>query len=237
MTIDLISALKGFETELSMQKVKECAGCRGSGIDPSSKMSTCPTCGGSGRLSVAEGPMHFTKPCPQCQGHGRTGKPCAGCGGSGHTLGVEKIRVVIPQGVKEGSKVRVAGKGEPGFNGGQPGDLYMIIHVKPHPVLKREGDNLLIDVPVTVGEAMAGSTITIPTIDGKVSVKIPPKSQNGQTLRLKGKGAVNIKTKQKGDLMAKLVVKVPQTDDREILEAAKKMGSFYKKDLRSDIRL
>ena len=237
MTIDLISALKGFDTELSMQKVKECAGCRGSGIDPSSKMSTCPTCGGSGRLSVAEGPMHFTKPCPQCQGHGRTGKPCAGCGGSGHTLGVEKIRVAIPQGVKKGSKVRVAGKGEPGFNGGQPGDLYMIIHVKPHPVLKREGDNLLIDVPVTVGEAMAGSTITIPTIDGKVSVKIPPKSQNGQTLRLKGKGAVNIKTKQKGDLMVKLVVKVPQTDDREILEAAKKMGSFYKKDLRSDIRL
>jgi molecular chaperone DnaJ len=237
MTIDLMSALKGFETELSMQKVKACAECSGSGIDPSSKMSTCPACGGSGRLSVAEGPMHFTKPCPQCQGHGQTGKPCAGCRGSGQILGIEKIRVVIPQGVKEGSKVRVAGKGEPGFNGGQPGDLYMIIHVKPHPVLKREGDNLLIDVPVTVGEAMAGSTITIPTIDGKVSVKIPPKSQNGQTLRLKGKGAANVKTKQRGDLMVKLVVKLPQTDDRKILEAAKKMGSFYKKDLRSDIKL
>jgi molecular chaperone DnaJ len=237
MTIDLISALKGFETELSMQKIKACQACKGSGTDPKSSMTTCSTCGGSGRLNVAEGPMQFTKACPNCKGHGKKGNPCVKCGGSGQVLGTEKIRVTIPQGVKEGSKVRVAGKGEPGFNGGKPGDLYLIIHLKAHSLLKREKDNLHMEVPVTVREAMAGGTITIPTIDGQVKLKVPPKSQSGQTLKLKGKGAVNPKTKQRGDLMVKLVVKVPRTDESEILEAAEKMDKFYKEDLRRDIRL
>jgi molecular chaperone DnaJ len=237
MTIDLISALKGFETELSMQKIKACQACKGSGTDPKSSMTTCSTCGGSGRLNVAEGPMQFTKACPNCKGHGKKGNPCVQCGGSGQVLGTEKIRVTIPQGVKEGSKVRVSGKGEPGFNGGKPGDLYLIIHLKSHPLLKREKDNLHMEIPVTVSEAMAGGTITIPTIDGQVKLKVPPKSQSGQTMKLKGKGAINPKTKQRGDLMVKLVVKVPRTDDKEILEAAEKIDKFYKDDLRKDIRL
>lgn len=237
MTIDLISALKGFDTEISMQKVKSCPGCEGSGTDPRSTMSNCPTCGGSGRLNVAEGPMQFTRPCPRCQGHGQVGKPCAQCGGAGQVPGTERIRVTIPKGVREGSRVRVAGKGEPGHNGGPAGDLYLVIQVKPHPFLKREGDNLLMEVPVTVREALAGGTITIPTVDGQLKVKVPPKSQSGQTLRLKGKGAVNLKTRQRGDLMVKLIVKVPQTDDKEILEAVEKMDRFYKEDLRESIRL
>jgi len=237
MAIDLVSALRGFETELAMQKVKACPGCQGTGTDPNSTITACPHCGGSGRQDVAEGPMHFTKPCPYCHGHGQTGKPCSQCGGSGQVLGTEKIRVTIPQGVREGSKVRVAGKGEPGLNGGKPGDLYLIIHLKPHPFLKREGDDLLMEVPVTVGEAIAGGTINIPTIDGQVKVKVPPGSQSGQTLRLKGKGATNIKTKQRGNLMVKLIIKVPITDDKEILETVKKMDGLYEKDVRSGIRI
>ena len=237
MSIDFVSALKGFQTEFSMQGIKACEVCKGSGTDPNSVLTTCQTCGGSGRLNVAKGPIQFTKSCPQCHGHGQIGKTCPQCGGSGQVMGTERIKVTIPQGVKEGSKVRVAGKGEPGLNGGQAGDLYLIIHIKSHPFLKREGDNVLMEVPVTVGEAMAGGTITVPTIDGSVKVKVPPKSQSGQTLRLKGKGAVNLKTKQKGDLMVKLEVKVPKTDNKEILEAAEKMGKFYQGDLRKDIRL
>lgn len=237
MTIDLISALKGFETELAMQKTKTCPGCQGSGKDPDSSITSCPVCGGSGRQDVAEGPIQFTKPCPQCNGHGQTGKPCAQCGGSGRVLGTERIRVVIPQGVKDGSKVRVAGKGEPGLNGGQPGDLYLVIHLKPHPFLKRDGDNLTMEVPVTVREAMAGGTIRIPTIDGQVNLKVPPRSQSGQVLRLKGKGAVNVKTKKRGDLLVKLAVKVPKTDDKDILQAVQKMDRLYKGDLRKDIRI
>ncbi len=237
MTIDLMSALKGFETELSMQKVTGCPACQGSGTDPHSKMTTCQTCGGSGRLNVAEGPMQFTKACPDCQGHGKTGKTCPQCGGTGRVAGSETIKVVIPRGVKDGSKVRLSGKGEPGINGGQPGDLYLIIHIKPHPLLKREGNTLFMEVPVTVGEAMSGGTITIPTIDGQLKVKVPPRSQSGQTLRLKGKGAVNPKTKDSGDFMVKLIVKVPTTDDRDILEAAENMDRFYKEDVRKDVRL
>jgi molecular chaperone DnaJ len=237
MTIDMVSALKGYKTELSMQKLKSCPGCNGSGTAPNSSMHTCPACGGSGRLDVAQGPMHFTKTCPECKGHGQVGTPCGQCGGSGQVLGVESIKVTIPQGVKEGSKIRVAGKGEPGFNGGAPGDLYLIIHVKPHPFLRRDGDELYMEVPVTIREAIAGATITLPTIAGRIKVKIPPRSQNGQTLRLKGQGAVNLKTKGRGDLMVKLVVKVPQTDDSKVLEAAKEMDGYYEGDLRRDIRL
>jgi len=237
MTIDLVSALRGFETELSMQKAKTCDLCGGSGNDPNSTLSTCAYCGGSGRLNVAEGPMHFTKPCPHCQGHGQTGKPCTTCGGSGQVSGTEKIRVTVPKGVKEGSKVRIAGKGESGSSGGQPGDLYLIVHLKPHPFLKRTDDDLYMDVPVTVREAMAGGSIDIPTVDGTVKLKIPSGSQTGKVLRLKGKGATNLKTKTRGNLMVKLVVKVPHTEDPEILSAIQKMDGMYKEDVRSAIRI
>ncbi|MBW2111070.1 MAG: molecular chaperone DnaJ [Deltaproteobacteria bacterium] len=237
MTIDLISALRGFETELAMQKVKACPACLGSGADPGSPIVPCAYCGGSGRQEVADGPIHFTKPCPRCHGHGRTGKPCTRCGGSGQIAGTENIRVTIPKGVREGSKVRVAGKGEPGLNGGKPGDLYLIIHLKPHPFLKREGDDLLMEVPVTVGEAVAGGTISIPTIDGQVKVKVPAGSQSGQILRLKGKGATNVKTRKRGNLMVKLLVKVPVTDDRDVKDAARNLDRFYRKDIRSGIRM
>jgi DnaJ-class molecular chaperone len=145
--------------------------------------------------------------------------------------------VVIPPGVKEGSRVRVAGKGEAGANGGPPGDLYLLIHVKPHPLLRREGDDLLMDVPVTVREAMAGGTVTIPTVDGDVRLKIPPGSQSGQSLKLRGKGARNPKTKKNGNLMVRLIVKVPQTDDGAILEAVEKMDNYYGGDLRAHIRI
>jgi molecular chaperone DnaJ len=237
MTLDLISALKGLETELAMQKVSACSSCQGSGMDPKSTLTPCTACGGSGRINVAQGPMQFTKACPQCKGHGRIGKACPTCGGSGQAMGTERIRVSIPAGVKEGSRVRVAGKGEPGLDGGPPGDLYLIIRIQPHPVLTREGDNLHMEVPITVREAVAGATITLPSVDGAVNVKVPPGSQSGQTLKLRGKGAVNPKTKQRGDLLAKIVVKVPKTDDREILEAAGKMDRFYKEDVRASIRL
>jgi len=237
MAIDLVSALKGFETNLAMQKPGPCAICNGSGTDPKATLSTCTACGGSGRLNVAQGPMQFTKACPRCKGHGEVGKPCSQCGGGGQVMATETIRVTIPQGVKEGSKVRVTGKGEPGFYGGPPGDLYLIIHIEPHPILRREDDNLHMEVPVTVREAILGGTITIPTVEGEVNLKVPAGSQSGQTLKLKGKGAINPKTKQRGDLMVKLVVKVPKTEDREILEAVRKMDKYYEEDVRRALRL
>jgi molecular chaperone DnaJ len=237
MEIDLVSALKGFETELSMQKQITCTRCGGIGVEPQAQKGICLNCGGTGRVNVARGPVNFTRTCSQCGGKGKIGKLCSHCNGKGSVMDTERIRVNIPQGVKEGSKVRVAGKGEPGFGDGRPGDLYLIIHIKTHPFLRREDDNLYIEVPVSVGEAMAGGTITIPTLDGQVNLKIPSQSQSGQTLKLKGKGAVDTKTKKKGDLFVKLIVKVPKTKNSEILDAARKMEKFYTEDIRAGIKI
>jgi molecular chaperone DnaJ len=237
MAIDLVSALKGFETEIAMQKPLECSTCRGAGADPGVQATVCSACGGAGRMNVGDGPMQFTKICSACRGSGKTGKACPSCRGLGRVSGTEKIKVTIPKGVREGSKVRVSGKGEPGRNGGAPGDLYLILHITPHAIIRREGDDLHMDVPVTVYEAMAGSTITVPTIEGQVNVKVPAQSQSGQMLKLKGKGAVNAKTRQSGDLYIKLVVKVPKTSDRETLEAIKKLDPLYGEDVRASIQL
>lgn len=237
MTIDLVSALKGFETEISMQMMSPCSVCKGSGTDPGAGISTCPSCGGSGRIDVAQGPMHFTKSCPRCQGHGQIGKPCPKCGGRGQVQGSERIKVTIPRGVKDGSRVRLAGKGEPGVGGGPSGDLFLVIRLRPHPFLERKGDDLHMEVPVTVREAVAGGRITVPTVDGEIRVKVPAGSQSGQTLKVRNKGAFNPKTGQAGDLMIKLIVKVPKSDDPGVVEAAEKMDRFYGWDVRRDIRL
>lgn len=235
MTVDFLSALRGLETELVMEKQVPCSRCGGSGTEPGTKLTPCPTCGGSGRLNVAEGPVPFTQVCPQCGGHGRVGTPCGACRGAGQVPGRERIRVKIPPGVHDGARIRVAGKGEPGAAGA--GDLYLRIRVEPHRFLTRKGDDLHLDVPVTVLEALEGGQVRVPTVEGSVNVKVPPGSQNGQVLRLKGKGAVNMKTKKRGDFMVRLSVVLPPSKDREAVEAARKLETFYGDDVRKDIRL
>ncbi len=235
--LDFMSAIRGMDTRLVMNKAKTCPTCNGSGFNPNSAITTCPSCGGSGRAQVAQGPLQFFTECPQCHGQGKISEPCPECHGIGAVEGTEEIKVTIPKGVKDGSRVRVAGKGEPGLNGGAPGDLFLRVHVKPHPLLTREEDDLLYELPITVGEAMAGATITVPTPDGSVKLKIPPKSQSGQTLRLKGKGAYNPKTKSYGDLRVKLTVRVPQTDDPETMDAVRKLDELYTGDIRGHVRI
>ncbi len=235
-SIDMISALKGVETDFSLQMERNCDQCSGTGIAPEASQSTCAQCKGLGRVEVAQGPMSFTRACPACGGAGKTGPPCSRCQGRGTAVESERIRVNIPAGVKEGSRVRVAGKGEAGEAGGPSGDLYLKIHIKPHPLLKREGDDIYVDVPITVQEAMAGASITVPTLDGMVKLKIPPGSQSGKTMKLKGKGAINPKTKQRGDLLARLIVKVPQTTEEEGLKAAEKISQYYTEDVRKNLQ-
>ena len=237
ITIDLVSALKGFETSLTIQKNKPCGTCKGSGQNPNADFKECATCKGAGRLKIAKGPIDFTQACPDCRGQGKIGPPCPTCRANGYVMGSETIKATIPAGVKEGSKVRLAGKGEPGLNGGKPGDLYLIVHIKPHPILRRERDDLYMDVPVTIREAMAGGIITIPTIEKYVNLTIPKKSQSGQTLKLKGLGAVNPKNGNRGDLFVKITVKVPKTDNEDILSAVKKMDDLYGEDIRRHLSL
>jgi len=237
MTIDFLSSLKGFKTDISLEKIVPCSECKETGFDPKSKTTICLKCGGSGQVNVSQGPMDFMTRCTACNGKGVTGKVCKKCRGTGEIKVVEKIKVAIPAGVKEGSKIRVAGKGGQGQNGGRNGNLYIIIHVKSHPLLTRNGSNLTIELPVTLYEIMAGGTVTVPTIDGKIKLKIPAESQNGQLLKLKGKGTINLKTKQKGDMFVKLKVVLPKTSDDKKLEEIKKLESLYKKDIRSAIKL
>jgi len=151
--------------------------------------------------------------------------------------GSETIDVSIPAGVNDGSRVRLAGKGEPGRNGGGPGDLYVMIRVRPHPIFTREGDTLRVDIPVSVSEAMNGTEITVPTPGGPVQLKIPKGTKSGQRLRLKGKGVPNLKTKSPGDMFVTVRVQIPKSDDPEALTAAKTLDRFYRGDLRKDIRL
>jgi len=237
MTIDFLSSLKGFKTDISLERIVPCSECKETGLDPKSKTTICKKCGGSGQVKVSQGPMNFMTRCPACAGKGVIGKVCKKCHGAGEIKVLEKIKVTIPAGVKEGSKIRVAGKGGAGANGGQDGNLYIIIHVKPHPLLTRKGSNLTMELPVTLHEIMAGGTVTVPTIDGKIKLKIPAKSQNGQLLKLKGKGTINLKTKQKGDMFVRLKVVLPKTADDKKLEEIKKLESLYKTDIRSAIKL
>jgi molecular chaperone DnaJ len=178
-------------------------------------------------------------PCPTCKGTGRVGKrACTNCGGSGVVETREKLNVKIPAGVAEGSRVRVSGKGGGGQDGGKAGDLYFVVHVRPHPRIQREGKDLIMDVPITVGEAIRGATITVPTLRGNVKLKIPPGSQSGQRLRLKGQGAPDPKGGESGDLYVRLVVHVPEGIKPESLSTAlDEFEHAYAKNPRADLSL
>jgi DnaJ-class molecular chaperone len=154
----------------------------------------------------------------------------------GRRSGSEPIDVKIPAGVDEGSRIRLAGKGQPGINGGRNGDLYVTIRVVPHDIFEREGDSLRLEIPVTVREAMKGAVISVPTPDGSVQLKIPAGSRSGQVLRLKGKGVCNLKTKVCGDMFVKIIVQVPDTSDPEALKAAEILETYYREDVRSALR-
>jgi molecular chaperone DnaJ len=178
-------------------------------------------------------------PCPTCKGTGRVGKRgCTNCGGSGIVETREKLNVKIPAGVAEGSRVRVSGKGGAGHDGGKAGDLYFVVHVRPHPRIEREGKDLIMDVPITVGEAIRGATITVPTLRGNVNLKIPPGSQSGQRLRLKGRGAPDPKGGEPGDLYVRLVVHVPEGIKPESISSElDALEHAYGKNPRADLSL
>src|SRR5262245_10805466 len=178
-------------------------------------------------------------PCPTCKGTGRVGKrACTNCGGSGVVETRERLNVKIPAGVAEGSRVRVSGKGGAGHDGGKAGDLYFVVHVRPHPRIQREGKDLIMDVPITVGEAIRGATITVPTLSGNVNLKVPPGSQTGQRLRLRGRGAPDPKGGEPGDLYVRLVVHVPQGIKAESLaDALDAVEHAYARNPRADLSL
>jgi molecular chaperone DnaJ len=234
--IDLLDALRGLSTTIAIQRPELCPTCNGSGADPGSA-TTCPECNGQGRIRVGEGPVSFMRTCPRCGGAGKvSSKPCATCAGSGQRVTTERINVHIPPGVDNGSRVRVAGKGGSG-NARVAGDLNIRVKVRPHPRLARRGNDLYMDLPVKVGEAMLGASIEVPTLDGAVRVRVPPLSQAGRQLRVRGRGAPHLRGAERGDLYLKLVMHVPETDSPAAAEAARTLDAAYTRNPRDGWRL
>src|SRR5262245_2138998 len=237
LEIGLLDALRGLSTEISIQRPEPCPTCGGSGADPAGA-TTCPECKGEGRIKMGQGPVAFMRTCPRCGGAGRVSlRPCPTCGGSGHKVTTERLNVHIPAGVDNGSRVRVAGKGSAGSAGAPPGDLFIRVKVRPHPLLERRGDDLYMDLPITVGEAMLGGSIEVPTVDGQVRVKVPPGSQTGRQLRVRGRGAPHLRGKERGDLYLKLAVYAPETDAPAAAEAARALEASYQRSPRDGWRL
>lgn len=237
LEVDFLTAIKGGTTRIMLQKHQPCSKCGGTGRVSSGTDSVCKTCKGTGQTKVAQGPINFSQACPDCGGTGRAGEVCHLCRGIGMIPGSETIDVNIPAGVDDGSRIRLAGKGEPGRAGGPPGDLFIVIKVRPHPIFKRDGDSLNVDIPVKIGEAMNGAEVTVPTPTGPVQLKIPAGTISGQRLRLKGKGVPNLKTKTPGDMYVTVKVQVPATKDAKALEAAAVLDQYYHGDVRRDIHL
>jgi molecular chaperone DnaJ len=235
--VDLLDALRGLSTTIAIQRPELCPTCNGSGADPASS-TPCPECNGKGQVRVGQGPVSFMRTCPRCGGAGKVStNRCQTCGGSGHRVTTERINVHIPPGVDNGSRVRVAGKGSSGNAGAAAGDLYIRVKVRPHPLLERRGNDLYMDMPVKVGEATRGASIEVPTLDGAVRVRVPPKSQAGRQLRVRGRGAPHLRGTEHGDLYLKLVVHVPETDSPAAEEAVRTLDEAYPRSPREGWRL
>jgi len=236
--IGLLDAVRGLTTTISLDRAESCATCHGSGQQQGPNAGTCPECGGRGQVRAGQGPIELRRTCPRCGGVGQIGLvPCATCGGSGQSRRSERLSVRIPAGVDNGSRVRIAGKGGPGGPGGAAGDLFLTIRVKPHPLLERRGNDLYMDVPVTVGEAALGGQITVPTPDGEVRVKVPPGSQSGRLLRVRGHGTPVLGAKGRGDLYLRLMVQVPGDGAPErVREAIHTIESAYSGNPRQGLR-
>lgn len=211
MWVDFMDAIRGTKTEINLDHEVACSVCGGTGVSPSGKWDTCPECGGSGRIQMAGLGIPIQQTCPVCHGTGRVNQtPCAACGGSGKQRKTERISVKIPPGVDNGSKVRLSGKGEPGINGGPPGDLYIEIQLRPHPFFTRKGGDIYCKVPISIPEAALGGSIEVPTINGTVKMKVPPGTPNGKRFRLAGKGIKSLKGNHKGDQYVEVEVVIPK---------------------------
>ncbi len=220
--ITLEDAAHGVEREISFRKLAACERCGGSGAEPGSKRVTCPTCRGAGQVTTSRGFFTVRQICPTCHGTGtRIEKPCHDCRGEGRVNQTAKLNVRVPPGVDTGSKLRSAGNGEAGVHGGQPGDLYIVIHVRDHEIFERQGDDLFCEIPVKFTLAALGGTIEVPTLSGKASLKIPTGTQSGTTFRLKGRGLPGLRSGHPGDQLVRVQIEVPThltADQRRKLE-------------------
>jgi molecular chaperone DnaJ len=226
--ISFADSLEGAQVRVPVEVDTVCSVCHGTGAEPGTSPIVCPTCGGRGVVSEAQGLFAFSQPCPRCHGNGTIVEtPCRHCHGIGRERVTKRYAVKVPAGSKSGTRIRLKGKGEPGRNGGPAGDLYVVVDVDASPLYERRGSDLVLEVPVTFAEATLGATIEIPTPDGPVALKVPAGTESGKLLRVKGRGVPHLKGSGRGDLLARVKVTVPKKlskAEREALEGYQKVS-------------
>ena len=231
LEITLEQAAHGFETKIRIPTLAECETCGGSGARKGTQPQTCPTCHGAGQVRISQGPFSIAQTCPRCHGSGKViANPCPDCSGAGRVKHQKTLAVKIPAGVDEGDRVRLSGEGEPGVNGGPPGDLYVQVHVKPHPVFQREHDDLHCEMPVAFATAALGGEIEIPTLDGSARIKVPAETQSGKMFRLRGKGIKGVRSHVAGDLLCHVVVETPVNLTERQRELLREFEAISQKD-------
>lgn len=229
ITITFEEAAFGCKKEIQINKYVKCETCSGTGAAPGTSKKTCSTCGGSGHVTTNQrtpfGTFQSSSPCPDCGGTGEVNEsPCSDCGGTGKNRKTVTISVDIPAGVDNDSVVSIKGQGEPGTNGGPNGDLFLVISVKPHKIFERRGNDLWIEMPITFEQAALGDDLTVPTLEEKVSYKIPAGTQPNTVFRLRGKGVKSVRSSRKGDLYVTVVLEVPTKLNSKQKKAIKKMS-------------
>jgi molecular chaperone DnaJ len=224
--ISFDQAMEGAQIPVSVPLSAPCPTCHGSGAKPGTQPTICSRCQGRGVEAESQGLFSITQPCRQCGGTGTEIKdPCPTCDGSGRTRQVKRYRVNIPAGVREGSRVRLAGKGEAGPRGGAPGDLYVVTHVTDSPIFTRKGDNLEVEVPITIPEAIRGATIEVPTLAGTKRIRVPSGTQHGTVQRLRGEGPPKLDGRGRGDIHYRLSIDVPSTLSKEQAEIVDELAT------------
>ncbi|WP_028999155.1 molecular chaperone DnaJ [Azohydromonas australica] len=210
MEITLEEAANGKETQIRIPSWESCETCHGSGAKPGTSPKACPSCGGSGTVHLRQGFFSIQQTCPHCHGSGRIiPEPCPTCSGAGKLRKQKTLEVKIPAGINEGMRIRSAGNGEPGTNGGPPGDLYIEIRIKQHEIFERDGDDLHCTIPVSMTHAALGGAVEVPTLGGKAEIELPEGTQHGKTFRLRGKGIKGLRSSYPGDLYCHVAVETP----------------------------
>jgi molecular chaperone DnaJ len=229
LELDLSQAVFGHSVEIEVPKLVECETCSGSGAAKGSSAAACDGCGGSGQIRVSQGFFQLQQTCPRCRGAGTIIKnPCDTCLGQGRVRRTRKLSVKVPAGVDTGDRIRLNGEGEAGRNGGPPGDLYVEMHVKEHPIFEREGEHLSCEVPVSFATASLGGSIHVPTLEGDVTLKIPAETQSGRVFRLRDKGVQPVRGGARGDLFCRVVIETPVNLSAEQKELIRKLEETLK---------
>lgn len=234
VNIGFWDAIRGTVLKLNIQRLDTCNNCGGKGAVGAS--GTCPTCGGKGTINQTSGRMKFNVACPTCNGTGKAQNPCAACHGEGVVERTEPLEVRVKPGTRDGQRIRIAGKGNAGPNGGPPGDLYIIIRAGEHPVFRRDGDDIYVTIPVAASEAALGARIEVPTIDGRSQLRVPPGTQSGQKLRLREKGVPSAtRDSHRGDEIVEIKIVVPEARDLKVRELWQELQKLNPEDPRREL--